>query len=74
MRPKADQEQLTEYESPGAMFHSHYGKIGYREWCEKERDRINKDLRRRVFVHVNPSGKVCLWESLVNGQPRWRGL
>jgi len=33
---------VTEWGFPDEIIDSGYGKITYREWCEKERDRINK--------------------------------
>ena len=32
---------LTHWSSPTEIIDSGYGNITYREWCEKERDRIN---------------------------------
>lgn len=32
---------LTEWSSPNEIINSQYGKVTYREWCQKERDRIN---------------------------------
>ena len=33
---------ITHWTKPNEVIVSEYGAITYREWCEKERDRINK--------------------------------
>jgi len=38
----SDKKTVTQWSSPAEIIDSGYGKITYREWCEKERDRINK--------------------------------
>jgi len=37
-----DKKTITEWSSPTEIINSGYGNITYREWCERERDRINK--------------------------------
>jgi hypothetical protein len=64
-------EQLTEYDKPAENIHSHYGRIQYQEWCEKECERINKNPERKTIVHQNAEGKVCICETQKNGKPRW---
>ena len=49
---------LTKWSSPREIIDSGYGKIAYRVWCEKERDRINK-CGDTVKI-VEQFGHICL--------------
>ena len=35
-------KRVSEWSSPDEIIDSGYGRITYRVWCEKERDRINR--------------------------------
>jgi len=37
-----EKKTITHWSSPDEIIDSGYGKITYREWCQKERDRINQ--------------------------------
>jgi len=37
-----EKKTMTHWTNPTDIIDSGYGKITYREWCDKERDRINK--------------------------------
>jgi len=37
-----EKKMMTQWSSPNEIIDSGYGRITYREWCEKERDRINQ--------------------------------
>jgi hypothetical protein len=38
----SNRKAVTVFDDPKTIVESQYGKITYREWCERERDRINK--------------------------------
>lgn len=38
---RMSKKTLTHWSNPTEIIDSGYGEITYREWCEKERDRIN---------------------------------
>ena len=55
-------EILTYDFPPDRVLRSQWGTIAWREWCELEAIRINKDKRRHVFVQEWKSGELCLAE------------
>ena len=52
-------KSLTHWGRPHELLQSQYGEVTYREWCEKERDRINK-RGDGVRVVENAAGLIAL--------------
>ena len=53
---------------------SQYGRVSYRQWCELEKERYEKDdikaeIRERI-VKGNPNGKIALFEGAQRLQQR----
>ena len=51
---------VTEFSSPNETIDSAHGRIPYRKWCEKERDRINAHGGDRVKIVKRADGFIAL--------------
>jgi hypothetical protein len=52
--------ELTEFTNPLDMIDSQWGTIKYREWCERERDRINAKDGGKVKIVTRAGGMIAL--------------
>jgi hypothetical protein len=52
--------ELTEYSKPDEILKSQYGNTTYREWCERERERINANGGTAVRIVTDAEGRIAL--------------
>lgn len=61
-----EDEQLTEWTRPTEMMDTFYGRISYRDWCNREAARISRETGRQVYLKEGggkEEDKVCIYET-----------